>query len=398
MGIGVGIGSAVMLLIYAPMAMKWKAAAAQPRKPSLVERIVRSPYYVRVGTTVALLLVATLLGTLIFKGAPELDFSSKTLRPRVSGAYDALDRLYSKLTDDRGLVSLIITGDNEAQVHDRLLRADAELTAAKQRGDLQSFQSTAALWPAPEWQKENLATLQALVADSARLKQAALDNGFTEDAFALTGAVLQQWGAWEKAATPIWPQNEASQWILRRTASHTGPQLAALGVVQPMAGRELQLSDEITGDGIHLASWNLLGDELKRVIPNEFKHLIIGLVAIVFVILLFGFGSLLDVPVAGDHDGRGLSLARRRNEPAGDDVEFLQPRGDPAPAGDRYRLRHPAPARPAAQWRRCAAGAVFARAGDHALRRLGGQQASARLVGRTTRDSRAWAKPVRSGW
>jgi len=276
--------------------MKWKtAAAAKPRKPSLVERVVRSPYYVRVGTTVALLLVATLLGTLLFKGAPELDFSSRTLRPRVSGAYDALDRLYSKLTDDRGLVSLIITGDNEAQVHDRLVRADAELAAAKQRGDLQSYQSTAALWPAPEWQRENLATLQSLVTGSARLKQAALEAGFTEDAFALTGAVLQQWGAWEKTSTPIWPRNDASQWILRRTASHTGPQLAALGVVQPIVGRELPLSDEITGDGIHLASWNLLGDELKRVIPNEFKHLIIGLVAIVFVILIFGFGSLLDV-------------------------------------------------------------------------------------------------------
>jgi len=296
-GIGVVIGGCVMLLIYAPMAMKWKASAtaADSLKPSLVERIVRSPYYVSAGTTLALAVVLTLLGALIFKGPPQLDFSSKTLRPRISGAYDALDKLYAKLTDDRGLVSLIVTGDSEAQVHQRLLEADAKLTAAQQRGELQSYRSTASLWPAPEWQRENLTTLQSLVADSARLKQAALDAGFNEDAFALTGAVLEQWKAWANAPTPIWAKNDASAWILRRTASHSGDQFAALGVIQPSAGRELALSDEITGNGIHLASWNLLGDELKRVIPREFLHLILGLVAIVFVILLFGFGNLLDV-------------------------------------------------------------------------------------------------------
>jgi predicted exporter len=295
-GIGVVIGSGVMLLIYAPMAMKWKAVTpAQPFPPSLVERIVHSKYYVRFGTALALIVVVTLLATLLIKGPPALDFSSRTLRPRVSGAYDALDKLYAKLTDDRGLVSLIVTGDSEAQVHERLLRADAELADAKARGDLQNFRSTAVLWPAPDWQRENLATLQSVVADSARLQQTALDNGFTDDAFALTGAVLKQWATWQNQPVPIWPKNDASQWILRRTASYGGGQFAALGVVQPTAGRELALAAEVSGDGIHLASWNLLGDELKRVIPREFQHLILGLVAIVFVILIFGFGSLLDV-------------------------------------------------------------------------------------------------------
>ena len=293
-GIGVVIGAGVMLLIYAPLAMKWKAAA-KPAKPSLVERIVRSPHYVTTGTALALLVVAVLLGTLIVKGPPALDFSAKTLRPRISGAYDALDRLYAKLTDDRGLLSLIVTGSSEAQVHERLLRADTALADARQRGDIVSFRSTAALWPAPDWQRENLATLQTVIAGSARLKQAALDAGFTGDAFALTGAVLRQWAAWQHQPVPVWPKNDASTWILRRTASHADGQFAALGVVQPTPERELALSDRIKGDGIHLASWNLLGDELKRVIPREFQHLIIGLVAIVFVILLFGFGSLLDV-------------------------------------------------------------------------------------------------------
>jgi hypothetical protein len=48
----------------------------------------------------------------------------------------------------------------------------------------------------------------------------------------------------------------------------------------------------IGGDGIRLASWNLLGLELKRVIPREFASVTLGLAFAVLIIVAIGFRSV----------------------------------------------------------------------------------------------------------
>ncbi len=291
-GIGVIVGAAVMILVFARITQIWKKP---PPPPTFVERAFHSTTFLRAGAWIAALVVTALAATLAVKGPPSLDFSAGTLRPRHSGAYDAMDQLYAKLADDRDLLSLLVTGKNEEEVFTRLQAADKKLVEAKARGELRSFHSPLPLWPHLANQRANLPVLGALAAESPRLERTLLDAGFASGAFTLTRAIFDQWAAWAKLSPPIWPSNAASQWILRRTASRTPGESVALGIVRAQPGYEDKVVRDVQTDGVYLASWGQLGAELQRVVPGEFLRLIGGLVGIVLVLLFIGFRSFRDV-------------------------------------------------------------------------------------------------------
>ncbi|MGH8093662.1 MAG: MMPL family transporter [Chthoniobacterales bacterium] len=146
-----------------------------------------------------------------------------------------------------------------------------------------------------ENQNRNLPRLRSLAKELPRLQRVVLANGFTEESLCLTKAVFQQLAQWGDRTPPIWPDNPASRWILRRVASHGGDQVAALELAHPAAGKEQALAALLDGEGVYLASWGLLGDELLREIPREFLQTIIGLVSLVLLILAIAFRSLRDV-------------------------------------------------------------------------------------------------------
>lgn len=289
-GIGVIVGALVMLGIFAPLTMRFHRRQSE-RPPSLAERLVASPRFLRHGAWLTIALVTLLLGTLVIKGPPGVDFSARSLRPRVSEAYAALDRLYERLTDERNLLSLVVSGANEAEVLDRLQRADANLAAAQQRGEVRSYRTALAIWPNPANQRANLAALSALAGEAPRLKQTMQAAGFNDEAFTLTDAVFRQWAAWAGRQPPIWPDNESSRWIFRRAAHRGDGQLLAMGMVQPSAGRDDDIAARVETSGTWLVSWNRLGAELKHVIPREFAHVILGLAGAVLLILAIAFRS-----------------------------------------------------------------------------------------------------------
>jgi predicted exporter len=294
-GIGVLIGAGVMLLVFAPLALRHQSR--HPILPPLpMERLLGSRAFITGGTIFTALLVACLLGTLIVKGLPKADFSANTLRPRVSDAYTAMDRLYARLTDDRNLLSLIVAGSDADQVRDRLVSAETQLQKAVDRGDATSFQTALPLWPDSKAQPLNLALAAPLVHELPRLKQSSLDAGFTEPAFALDDAVIRQWDEWARRGIS-WPSNSSSEWLLRRLVRHEGKVQLAAGVVQPAPGREDAMLDAVQGDGIYLVSWNLLGRELKRVVPPEMLHVMAALFAGVSIILFLGLRSIRAVAI-----------------------------------------------------------------------------------------------------
>lgn len=289
-GIGVIVGALVMLGVFAPLTMRFHRAQAE-RPPSVVERVASSPRFLRYGAWAALAMVAVLLGALAVKGMPGVDFSARSLRPRVSEAYTVLDRLYARLTDDRDLLSLVVAGANETEVLERLREAEGSLQQAQDRGDLRSFRSALAIWPDPANQRTNLPKLAALATEAPRLKAGMQAAGFNDEAFALTEAVLKQWAAWSARAVPIWPENEASRWIFRRAAYRGESQTLAMGLVLPVADRDEQVAAAVEGPGVYLVSWTRLGAELKRVIPREFGIVIASLLGIVLLILAIAFRS-----------------------------------------------------------------------------------------------------------
>ena len=277
-----------MLTVYAPLVLR-RLQREGDAPPSLVERAVLSPRFHRVGAWVTVGLIAVLLGGLAWKGLPASDFSDRPLRPRHSEAYDALDRMAAKLSDQVDPLNLLVEGDSVDAVLARLRAAETQLAAAQSRGDVLGFRTALPLWPDAARQRENLPLLAGLAGEAPRLRQAALDAGFKEDAFVLTENLLKQWSGWARQTPPIWPQNDASRWVLQRLAHQDGDRWYALGFVQPAPGREEALLDEIHGDGTYLTGWKLLSLELRRAIPQEFVHAIIGIVVVVLGLLIFAF-------------------------------------------------------------------------------------------------------------
>ncbi|HEY5753441.1 MAG TPA: MMPL family transporter [Chthoniobacterales bacterium] len=298
-GIGVLVGSAVMLLLFAPLAMRWKKMAFAP---DAVERWMADSKFTRTGAWMTLALVVFLGGVLIIKGLPGVDVSPSVLRPRHSQAYETLDQLYAKLTDDTNLLSLVVTGKTGQEVRDKLQATETKLKQAEFRGEVTAFQSPLPLWPDAYHQIANLPVLAVLAGERGRLKQAVLDAGFTEESFLLTDAVFRQWTTWAESGKrpPIWPENEASRWIYRRIASLPSTPdgvFVAGGVVTPAPGRADAVAREIQGDGVWLVSWKAMGSELQRVVPGEFRKLILGLLGVILVLLWIGFRSFRDVLV-----------------------------------------------------------------------------------------------------
>jgi predicted RND superfamily exporter protein len=290
-GIGVVIGAVIMLTVYARLTMRFhRREEAHP--PSVVERLFATPGFWRKGAIVTTALVLGLLGSLAVNGLPPPDFSARTLRPRVSEAYTALDRLYARLTDDRDMLSLVVAGKNEPEVLKRLRTAEASLAAAEAHGHVKSFRTALPLWPAPMNQRANLPLLVPLVREIPRLRERAIAAGFKEEALALDEAMFRQWAAWADMPTPIWPDNDTSRWIFRRVASRDGGQSLAMGMVTPVPGHEEAVTAAVQSDGTWLVSWNQLGRELRHVIPREFGHVIIALSAIVILLLIIAFRSV----------------------------------------------------------------------------------------------------------
>jgi hypothetical protein len=62
-------------------------------------------------------------------------------------------------------------------------------------------------------------------------------------------------------------------------------------MVEPVPGRENALVSAVESPGVYLVSWNLLGSQLKRVIPAEFRRVIIGLLGILLFLLALAFRS-----------------------------------------------------------------------------------------------------------
>ena len=296
-GVGVLVGAIVMLTVFAPLVLRREQREGQ-RAPSAVDRLVVSPRFYRAGGWLTCALVLLLLGGLAWKGFPGADFSARPLRPRHDDADDAMNRLTQRLMSSEGEpLSLVVHGRTVEQVRERLRNAETQLAAARARGDVRGFRTSLAFWPDQANQRTNLPGLAALAGDAPRLKQAVVSAGFKEDAFTLTDAVLKQWAAWSARSPPIWPENDASRWTLRRLAKHSDGQWFALGIVQPVEGREAALDTMIGGDGIDLTGWHLLTYELRNVVPREFIRGIVGIVLAVVGLLALAFREVRSVLV-----------------------------------------------------------------------------------------------------
>ena len=290
--VGVLIGGVMMMSVFIPLlCSRSLGASAEPKLGIILGKTSTR----HAGTWAVAGVVGLLIGTLLIRGFPAFDSSSASLKMRHCEANDVIEHLYSKLTDDRDLISFIAVGQNEADLLERLRSLDRKIKHAQDEGLLKSAVSPLMIFPDAEAQRANLNAARGILSDRERLVKAVANAGFHEDAFSLTKAVFDYWDRWAKSSPfPIWPQNETSAWILQRVIGREGQGFVALGVLQPAPGADEKLLG-LQSENIHLVSWPLLGRELRRVIPREFAILFATLLGVLLILLAIAFRSATDI-------------------------------------------------------------------------------------------------------
>lgn len=295
-GIGVITGLGVMLLFFAPMAMRWRS---EPSGGEVAIRgLLQSPSWNRAGAFATVAAVSGFLLVLLVKGAPEFDFSPESLRPGDTAAYGALETLTRELSGEREVLNLLVEGESVEEVRERLQQATASLADAQRGGSVLRFQTALDFWPRGEVLRENLASSGGASVDIDALEQAAFDAGFTREASSLDAGILEQWEAWRAAGMPDLPGNPTSKWILERFARITPDgKFLASGYVVPATGREVAVAESVAADGVLLTGWPLLGHEIAGILAGGLLHLTLGLAVAVLGVLGIALRSLRYVVV-----------------------------------------------------------------------------------------------------
>ncbi len=294
-GIGIALSAVVMIMSFLPPLFPDRMVRRGPPRASEAKPVEPlNPLRAKLvfcGTGGLGLLCAVILCF----GWPKMDASTHAMEPRNSQAYAALDAIQANLRQKQQPLWLVVSGQDESQVAQRLAAVKPNLDEAVQRHLLTGFTLPDALWPRPEMQAANRAAAGRLAGESAEMQAAAFANGFNNDALGLSEKILGTWRLPAKSTNVFWPANEASQWIFSKIAAHDTNGFFAAGFLYPEA--PITDAGQIVPPqkGVWLSSWSLLG----RTVLDEVKHnmwrVLLPMVALVFLSLWFAFGRPAEI-------------------------------------------------------------------------------------------------------
>jgi predicted exporter len=302
--IGIILAAVVMLYVYTPLVLRFRAAAdCVPPTPHQERLLLFQPVKLlppQAVWTLTLLLLALAAGLLWHDGL-RIDHSPDPLKPKHSEAYAALDQIKTRLGRAEEPLWVVVPGRHETEVGRRLEQAEAVLRRGMSNGLIAGFMLPKALWPQPENQQANRAALPPLLAERELLRRAALNAGFTTNALFTTDKILDTWQRAAASTHVFWPANRASRWLFSKATAHSAGGFLALGMVQPAASPAAtkqfaaQWPRELQRQGVLLSGWNLLGWAVFDLVVRELPRVVIPVFVLVVVSLWLAFRRLKEV-------------------------------------------------------------------------------------------------------
>lgn len=240
---------------------------------------------------------------ILLTGFPKLDASAKALEPRNSQAYAALEAIKKNLNESRDPLWIIVGGPTEQVVAQRLDALSPILEQAVSNQTLGSFTVPVALWPHPENQSANRTAALRLVTEREALRNAALTNGFSEDALGLTRSVLDTWQHAASSSAVFWPTNPLVTWIFEKLAVRETTNFYAVGFLfPPTNGLNLkairQMDAQLPREGTWLAGWGLLGAAMLDVVQRNLWKLVVPMVGLVLLSLWLAFRRAREIALS----------------------------------------------------------------------------------------------------
>ncbi len=314
--LGVVLAAGTMLTVFLPVVRRGQPArsailaqsesdtkvpppvAAPGPAPSPVEAVRVRPVAAGRAGLLASGVVLLAAAAVLWRGLPAVDHGTRPLELTESRAQTALDELQRELDREGSPLMLVLTGRDEVEVGRKLEAADALLASARTNGTLRSYLLPTALWPQPARQATNRGPLGDLALASPRLQAAAIEAGFTSNAWLFASAVLRHWERMSGASDVTWPTNASCQWLLKRfSARHEQGWLAAgaLHVANPgeVPGPVAAWANETPG--VWLTGWPLVGEALLARVEGRLAWLVATLGAVLVVCLWLAFRRWTEV-------------------------------------------------------------------------------------------------------
>jgi uncharacterized protein len=308
--IGIALSAWVMVMIYLPPLFPNRRKPRPNQPPFRWWNYFVAPHEPIATTTAtnfswrpALLLSGVILlaagGVLIWK-QPGLDRTADALHPQNSEAQSALDEMTVQLGLPPQPYWLVVTGRDETEVYDRLVKANALLSEAETNHLIGQYVLPVALWPHPEFQAVNRQSMAALANEGPALRAAALNSGFNTNAVALTEEIVKTWARAGASTGIIWPTNRVSQWLLNRFVIRSPDQILVVGLIYPPAKHMnaaalIGLSHRLAQDNCYLSSWDLLGVATLKRVESRMWQVVTPMVVLVLLSLWFAFRRTTEI-------------------------------------------------------------------------------------------------------
>ncbi len=298
-GIGVALSALVMIFAFLPPLFPNRMrpnAGKIPSETDIKSAAPLNPLRARMVLAATLVLILS-AGLILISGLPKIDASADALQPRESQAYATLNAVQDNLAQKREPLWLVVAGTNETEVASKLDTIQPVLENTVSNRVLASFTSPAGLWPRPEFQNQNRATAQKIIAERETLHAAALTNGFAESALGLTDGILDTWRQAAGTTNTFWPTNPLCSWIFEKLAARETSRFYAAAFLFPATNATsfLPLESQLPRNGVWLSSWKLLGGTVLAEVKKNLWKLVLPMAGLILLSLWLAFRRLAEI-------------------------------------------------------------------------------------------------------
>jgi predicted exporter/lauroyl/myristoyl acyltransferase len=300
-GIGVALSACVMIFAFLPPLFPGRMKI-QPNE-AIAEVEIKpvaplNPLRKKIVFTVTAILIL-FCAAILFSGLPKMDETANTMQPRDSQAYATLDAIKTNLGQKREPLWLVIAGQNENAVAQKLAAIQPVLENAVSNGTLASFNSPNSLWPQPNFQNQNRADAQQLISERAAFHAAVVTNGFAESSLGLADEILATWQRAIFTTNVFWPTNPLDIWIFEKVAVRETNQFLAAAFLFPATNASpnslAQLDSQLPRDGVWLSGWELLGGTVLAAVKSNLWKLLLPMAGLILLSLWLAFRRFTEI-------------------------------------------------------------------------------------------------------
>lgn len=291
--IGVLTGAAVMLYLFAPVAVRFVGAGSYSNGGRVT---IWSPTRAQAGWSAALIPVVALT-SIILRDTPILEANFHPFRIRQSPSMVAWQELQTQLRGRENSVPAITTAATLPELIDHLNSLENRVELAQHANLLDRAVLPTGLIPNPRNQAANAAILRLLLSEKARLLHEIENGGFSEDGASLTATVFEAWGRYLdqlQTAPAALPSGRLAEWTIGRLYTESDGAFAALSAVKPVNPATREWVEAISDADTAVASLSSLGTALNERIKSDLLGVVVPMVVLLALMLAVVFRNWRD--------------------------------------------------------------------------------------------------------